>query len=115
MSLLEIDVNGFNEAIKSDAPVFVKYFANWCSPCKLMSPIVDKVAEANGGIAFLAVNVDATPELAQRASLSGIPAVIIYKNEKELGRLVGFNSETVIQEFINKHVQQDVKSNLQED
>lgn len=114
MSVIEVNTEGFNEAIKSDSPVFVKYFANWCNPCKMMAPVVEKLAEANKGVAFLAVNVDNSPDLAQKAGLSGIPAVIMYKNGIELGRMIGFNSETALQTFIGKHFSPEVKPDAEQ-
>jgi len=106
---MEVDKKGFDEAMKSDVPVFVKYFATWCGPCKLMAPIVDKLAEKNKGIAFVSVDVDKEPGLAQEANIAGIPAIIMYQSGAELGRIVGFTQEVALQVFINKHFKPEVK------
>jgi thioredoxin 1 len=109
MSLLEVNAEGFNEAIKSEAPVFVKYWADWCFPCKLMAPIVETLAAKNKGIAFISVDVDKEPSLAQEANIAGIPTVIMYQNGVELGRISGFTQEVALQVFINKHFKPEVK------
>ena len=104
MPILPINSAQFNEVIKSETPIFIKIFADFCGPCKLLKPVVETIAEKNIGIAFLEVDVEKNPEVPTQLHLSTVPVLLMYKNSKELGRLNGFNDEQKIQEFINTNI-----------
>ena len=103
MSLLQIDAAGFNEAIKSESPVLVKLFATWCGPCKMLTPVVEKVADEIKGVAFVELDIDKSPEIPTQLHISGVPTIIMFKNGTELGRLVGYNNEEAVKEFVTKY------------
>ncbi len=78
------------EVLKSDKPVIVDFYADWCGPCKMLSPIIDEIAdEKNDQIKVCKVNVDENSELAQKYSVQSIPTLICFKNgdvhKKSLG------------------------------
>ena len=78
------------EVLKSDKPVIVDFYADWCGPCKMLTPIIDEIAdEKNDQIKVCKVNVDENSELAQKYSVQSIPTIISFKNgdiyKKSLG------------------------------
>jgi len=78
------------------APVLVDFYADWCSPCKLVAPLVDEVAQAHVGKLLVAkVDTDHAPAVAQRLGIRGIPTLILFKNGSEVARSVGFEPERV--------------------
>ncbi len=79
-----------DDVVKSDVPVVVDFWAEWCGPCRVIAPIVEELSkEYDGKVRFAKVNVDENPDLAGRFGVQGIPTLIIFKDGKEAGRLVG--------------------------
>ena len=87
-------INNFDELIQEK--VLVDFYANWCGPCKMLSPILEKLEE----IKVLKVNVDENPELARKYGVMSIPCLILFDKGKELKRNVGFIPENKLKEFI---------------
>lgn len=90
-----------------DQPVFVDFYAEWCGPCKLAAPIIDKLADEYRGKAVLAkVDVDAHNDLAKQFGVMSIPTVIVFKRQgeesKEVNRLIGFQGEPKYREMLDK-------------
>ena len=95
--------------MNSTTPVFVDFYAEWCGPCKLAAPIVDKLAGEYAGKAIIAkLDTDANREVAQKFGIMSIPTVMIFKNEagqiKELDRKVGFPGEEGYRQMLEKAV-----------
>lgn len=98
MSVITITSKNFEEEVsKSDVPVLLDFWANWCGPCKMVSPIVDKVAEEVGGKAKVGkVNVDEEQELARSFNIMSIPTLIVINNGKLVKQSVGVMSKEEI-------------------
>ena len=90
MSVLTITNENFEqEVIKSDKPVIVDFWAAWCGPCKMLSPVVDQLAEELEGVKVGKINIDEQMELAEKYNVSSIPCVVAFKNGEEVNRSVG--------------------------
>ncbi|HHX36644.1 MAG TPA: thioredoxin [Clostridiaceae bacterium] len=88
-----IKVNGSNfdsEVLQSDVPVLVDFFAEWCGPCKMMSPILDELAgEVDGKAKVVKINVDENPELSQQFNVMSVPTLFVVKNGEVVNKLIG--------------------------
>jgi len=78
----------------SKVPVVIKFWADWCTPCKMLAPTFEKVAkQLEGKMKFAKCDVDANQEFAQASGVMGIPCILIFKNGEEAGRIVGNQTE----------------------
>ncbi len=93
-----------NEVLKSDLPVMVDMWAPWCGPCRMVSPVIDKLAEENAGkIKACKVNVDENPQTAGKFGITAIPTVLLFKGGKEVQakRMVGVQPKAAYQSAID--------------
>lgn len=87
-----ITVTGENfqtEVVASEVPVLLDFWASWCGPCKMLSPVVDEIAEERSDIKVGKVNVDDEPELAQTFGVMSIPTLVVMKDGKAVNKSVG--------------------------
>ena len=90
MEILKVNSQNFEEEVlKSEKLVLVDFYADWCGPCKMLSPIVDQVAEENEDIKVVKVNVDDAQDLAMKYQVMSIPTLVVIKEGKEINRSVG--------------------------
>ncbi|MGE5678629.1 MAG: thioredoxin [Pseudomonadota bacterium] len=98
MSVFKVTKNNFKqEVIDSDKPVLLDFWASWCGPCRMVSPIVEQVAQEKSNNAKVGkVNVDEEPELAQAFNIMSIPTLVVMKNGKVVQSAVGVKSKQAI-------------------
>ena len=90
MSVINLTTENFDEEVLlSDKTVLVDFFAVWCGPCRMVSPIVDEIAQEREDIKVCKVNVDEQPGLAERFSVSSIPSLMVFKDGKAIRSEVG--------------------------
>ena len=90
MSVIHINKNNFqNEVLNSEMPVLLDFWAPWCGPCRMASPIVDEIATERGDIKVGKVNVDEQPELAGQFGVMSIPTLVVIKGGKVVNQMVG--------------------------
>ena len=90
MSVININQANFRkEIIESDRPVLVDFWASWCGPCRMLSPIVDEIAAERSDVKVCKINVDEQPELAGQFQIMTIPTLIVFKNGKVANQTSG--------------------------
>ncbi len=90
MAVIELTNENFEqEVLHSDKPVLVDFWASWCGPCRMLSPIVDEVAEERSDVKVGKINVDEQPELARKYGVMSIPTVIVFRDGDEYRKSVG--------------------------
>ena len=97
MSVIHINKNNFqNEVLDSEKPVLLDFWASWCGPCRMVSPIVDEIAAERGDIKVGKVNVDEQPELAAQFGVMSIPTLVVMKGGKVVNQMVGARPKSQI-------------------
>lgn len=80
-----------NEVLTSETPVLVDFWADWCPPCRAMSPVLEKVAtEQEGQLKVVKLDADENPAMSNQYAIRSLPTMIVFQNGKELGRFIGF-------------------------
>lgn len=101
----ELKSENFSESIKSKPVVLVDIWAQWCGPCKMLSPIIDEVASEIGESALVGkLDADANSELIKELGVRNIPTVLIYKDGEIVDRFVGVKPKSEIVNLIQKHL-----------
>ncbi len=96
-----VNAERFNEIVSTEEIVLADFFADWCGPCKMLSPILTKLSEKYAGkVAFVKVNVDQEMDLAVKYGVSSIPNLFLFKNGKVVNQVLGFQSEPALVQFI---------------
>ena len=94
--------NNFNEIINSEYAL-VDFYANWCGPCKMMAPVLEKISESRDNIKIAKVDVDKFENIAKTYGVMSIPTLILFKNGQVVDKKIGFTAEPLLTEWINNN------------
>ena len=101
MAVINITKENFaQEVLHSEKPVLLDFWAAWCGPCTILSPVVEELAQEHPEISFGKVNVDEVPELAQRYQISAIPTLLLFKDGQPVDMSVGVKSKAELENFL---------------
>ncbi|NDD31143.1 MAG: thioredoxin [Proteobacteria bacterium] len=94
-----------SEVLDAKVPVMVDFYAEWCGPCKMMAPVIDKVAESmTGKMKVMKLDTDHSPEIANKYQIMGVPTIIIFKDGQPVAKNVGYMNEQAMGSFVKTHV-----------
>lgn len=101
MSVITLNSSNFSqEVLQSDKTVLVDFFATWCGPCKMLSPLVDELAAAHPEVKVCKIDVDQSPDLAQQFQVMSIPTLIVFKNGQAASKVLGLQSKAALEQLI---------------
>lgn len=102
----EIDANNFNSEVRNSNQItVVDFFANWCGPCRKLSPILEEVEqELDNNVKFTKINTDENIDTAREYQVSGLPTLLVFKNGEVVERMVGLMPKSSIITNIEKHL-----------
>ena len=100
MSVLTVNKNNFKEIIAADKTVLLDFWEPWCGPCRMVSPIVDEIAEEHPELAVGKINVDEEGELAQAFGVMSIPTLVVLRDGKIVNQSVGAKPKAQILELV---------------
>ncbi|MEM4625250.1 MAG: thioredoxin [Candidatus Pacearchaeota archaeon] len=105
---VEVDDNNFKEEVierSKKIPVLVDFFAEWCGPCRMLMPIMEKIAEEyNGKLILAKVNVDNAIEKSYEYEISSVPNIKLFKNGRIVSEFLGYLPEEEIREWLDKNI-----------
>ena len=101
MAILHADGKTFEaEVLNAKGTVLVDFFATWCGPCKMLSPVLEKVAEKHPDVKVVKVDVDQASDLASQYGVMGVPTMIVFKDGQIANKAVGYKSEAGVEALI---------------
>jgi thioredoxin 1 len=99
------DTNFANDVLKSDMPVLLDFWAEWCGPCKMIAPILDEIAEEyKGRVKIAKINIDENPQTPPKFQVRGIPTLILFKNGTVEAQKVGAVSKSQLAAFLDNNL-----------
>jgi thioredoxin 1 len=100
-----INENNFDqEVLKNNKLTLVDFYADWCGPCKMLSPILERIASEETNFDIAKINVDESQYLAMKYQVMSIPTMILFKNGSPIDSIIGFSDDKKIRNLINNHL-----------
>ena len=100
MAILHVSATNFDtEVLQCPQTVLVDFYADWCGPCKMLTPVIDEIAAEHPEVKVVKLNVDNAPEIASRYGVMSIPTLIVFKNGQVANQSVGYTGKTGIVEM----------------
>lgn len=96
MAIIKLTKDNFDEVTSSEKKVLVDFYADWCGPCRMLSPIVEEIANEHPEFVIAKVNVDDEGELAMRFDVSSIPTLVVLKNGETVNRAMGVRPKAAV-------------------
>lgn len=96
------DVNFKERVLGSQVPVLVDFYADWCGPCKMLAPLLEEIASGNPNVKIVKVNVDESPELANRYQINSIPSLKVFKSGKVVAQHVGLADKRRLESMLSR-------------
>ena len=91
-----------NDLIASGQPIIIDFWAEWCGPCKMLSPIIKEIADEVQGVKIGKVNVDEEPDLAMKYKIMSIPTVMVFKNGEVVNKAIGMQTKAALLQLLNQ-------------
>ena len=104
MGVLKVTENDFeNEVLKTEGKVVVDFYADWCGPCKMLGPVMEKISEElDGKVKFTKINIDENMSIAEKYEIMSIPTIIVFENGNVKNTIIGLRSKQEIIDTINE-------------
>jgi thioredoxin 1 len=103
--VVKLTTSTFDDFLKSDVPVLIDFWADWCMPCRMMAPVMEELATAYSGKALLGkVNVDENPQIASKYGIMSIPHFLLFKNGTLVEKLIGAVGRGPLEDALKKHL-----------
>ena len=100
-----VQSNEFEDVIKGEKPTIVDFFATWCGPCKMLSPILEKVEEdSEGKFNVVKVDIDESLDLARKYGIMSVPTMMVFKEAQEQEKMIGLRQKSQIEEAVKKYL-----------
>ena len=93
---MHLDAAGFEKALGKSGVLVADFWAGWCGPCRMLSPVLDEIAESSSDVKVAKVNVDEQPELARRFGIMSIPTLLLFKNGEVVNKSIGVQPKAAI-------------------
>ena len=103
--IVEADRDTFEQELQASVPVLVDFWAPWCGPCRMVSPLVERLGHEHAGrLKVVKLNVDEAPQISERYAVRGIPLLLLFQNGSEVARQVGAVPQPQLNEWLQPHL-----------
>ena len=103
MEIVKVNKDNFEDVVlKSEVPVLADFNADWCGPCRMLSPILDELASERADYKIVSINIDEEDELAEEYNVESIPCLVFFKDGEEVNRSVGLKSKDAIESMMGE-------------